>query len=77
MSGRAITATMSAPSHLDSRVRDVLGDSLHPTIPGTEGHTGKSTRHDENRWYVQLSTYGKNRIYKKRRNKSRGGSRIF
>ena len=45
MSG-TINATMSAPSHLDSRVRDAPGDSSHPTMPGTGGHAGRSTRHD-------------------------------
>ena len=44
MSG-AITATMSVHSHLTGRVKIVPGDSLHPTMPGTEGHTGRSTRH--------------------------------
>ena len=37
---RAITATVSAHSHLDSRVRDVPGNSLHPTMPGTGGLRG-------------------------------------
>ena len=46
MSG-AITATVSAHSHLHGRVRDMPGDSLHPTMPGTEGHTGRSIRHDK------------------------------
>ena len=46
MSG-AITATMSAHSHLNGRVRDVPGDSLRPTMPGTAGHTGRSTRHNK------------------------------
>ena len=45
MSG-AITATVSAHSHLDGRIMKVTGDSLYPTMPGTWGHTGKSTRHD-------------------------------
>ena len=44
MSG-AITATASAHSHLGGRVRNLPGDSLHPTMPGTGGHTGRSTRH--------------------------------
>ena len=43
MSG-AITATSSAHSHLDGRVRNLPGDSLHPTKAGTGGHTGRSTR---------------------------------
>ena len=55
MSG-AITAILSAHSHLDGRVRDVPGDSLRPTMPGTGGHTGRLTRHDKKRWYVQPST---------------------
>ena len=45
MSG-AITATMSAHSHLDGRVRDVPGDSLHPTMPGTGGHMGTASQPD-------------------------------
>ena len=44
MSG-TITATVSAHSHLDGRVRDEPGDSSHPTMPGTGGHTGRSTMH--------------------------------
>ena len=44
MSG-TITATASAHSHLDGRVRDASGDSSHPTMPGTGGHTGRSTRY--------------------------------
>ena len=44
MSG-TITTTVSAHSHLDGRVRDAPGDSSHPTLPGTEGHTGRSTTH--------------------------------
>ena len=44
MSG-AITITASAHSHLGGRVRNLPGDSLHPTMPGTGGHTGSSTRH--------------------------------
>ena len=44
MSG-TITATVSAHSHLDGRVRDAPRDSLHPTMPGTGCHTGRSTRH--------------------------------
>ena len=43
----AITTTMSAHSHLVGRVRDVPGDSLHPTMLGTGGHTGRFTRHDK------------------------------
>ena len=50
-----ITATVSADSHLDGRVRGLPGDSLHPTMPGTGGHTGRSTRHDKkNRQGVHL-----------------------
>ena len=44
MSG-AITTTASAHSHLGGTVRNLLGDSLHPTMPGTGGHTGRSTWH--------------------------------
>ena len=44
MSG-TITATVSAHSHLDGRVKDVPGDSSHPTMPETRGHMGRSTRH--------------------------------
>ena len=67
MSG-AITATVSAHSHLDGRVRDVPGDSLHPTVPGTGGHKWRSTRHDnKNRRYVHLSTYDENRIKKEKK----------
>ena len=44
MSG-AITITASAHSHLGGRVRNLPGDSLHPTLPGTGGHTGRSTLH--------------------------------
>ena len=55
MSG-AITASASAHSHLGGRVRNLPGDSLHPTMPGTRGHTGRSTRHAKNMGYVQLST---------------------
>ena len=44
MSG-AITTTASAHSHLGGRVRNLPGDSLHPTMPGTGGHTGRSTSH--------------------------------
>ena len=63
MSG-AITATVSAHSHLDGRVKDVPGDSLHSTLPWTGGHTGRSTRHDKKKMVctLQLSTYDKNRI---------------
>ena len=43
----AITATVGAHSHLDGRVRDVPGDFLHTTMPGTGSHTGRSTRHDK------------------------------
>ena len=45
MSGTS-TATVSALSHLDGRVRDEPGDSSHPTMPRTGGHTGRSTTHD-------------------------------
>ena len=45
MSGTT-TATVSAHSHLDGRVRDEPGDSSHPTMPGTGGHTGRSTLHE-------------------------------
>ena len=41
-----ITAIVSAHSHLNGRVRDAPGDSSHPTMLGTGGHTGRSTRHD-------------------------------
>ena len=44
MSG-AITTTASAHSHLGGRVRNLPGDSLHPTMPGTGGHRGRSTWH--------------------------------
>ena len=44
MSG-AITTTSSAHSHLGSRVKNLPGDSLHPTMSGTGGHTGRSTWH--------------------------------
>ena len=69
MSG-AITATVSAHSHLDGRVRDVPGDSLHPTMPGTGGHTGRSTRHDKKKgMYSQVH---KVKIgFLKKRNKKR------
>ena len=41
MSG-AITNTASAHSHLGGRVRNLPGDSLHPTMPGDWGaHTGR------------------------------------
>ena len=40
-----ITATVSAHSHLDGRVRDAPRDSSHPTMPGNGGHTRRSTRH--------------------------------
>ena len=46
MSG-AITATVSAHCHFHGRVRDVPGDSLHPTMPGIGGYTGRSTRYDK------------------------------
>ena len=62
MSG-AITATASAHSHLDNRIRDVSGDSLHPTMPGTGGHTGLFV-HEKKKFallgfilYVCLYTY--------------------
>ena len=45
MSGTT-TATVSAHSHLDGRVRDEPGDSSHPTMPGTGAHTGRSTTHN-------------------------------
>ena len=45
----AITATVSAHSHLHGRVTDEPGDSLHPTVPGTGGHTGRSTGHAKKR----------------------------
>ena len=32
-----ITATVSARSHFDGRVRDAPGDSSHPTMPGPYG----------------------------------------
>ena len=67
MSG-AITATMSAHSHLDGRVKVVPRDSLLPTMPGTGSHTRRSTRHDEKiRGFVHLNTYGKNKIKKENR----------
>ena len=44
MSG-AITATVIAHSHLDRGVRNLHGDSLHPTMSETGSHTGRSTRH--------------------------------
>ena len=56
MSG-AIIATVSAHSHLDGRVRDVPRDSLHPTMPGTGGHTGRSTRHDKKKQAVCTGKY--------------------
>ena len=57
--------TITAHSHLDGRVKVVPGDSLHPTMAGTGGHTGRSTGHDKkDKMYVHLSTYGKNRILK-------------
>ena len=52
MSG-AITSTVSSHSHLIGRVKIVTGGSLHPTMLGTGGHTGRSTGHDENLRYVQ------------------------
>ena len=51
MSGTT-TATVSAHSHLDGRVRDEPGDSSHPTMAGNGGHTGRSTMHDKNKGYV-------------------------
>ena len=45
----AITATVSAHSHLHGRVTDVPGDSLHPTMPRTGGHTGRSIWHAKKR----------------------------
>ena len=48
MSG-AITTTVSAHSHLHGRVTGVPGDSVHPTMPGTGGHTGRSTWHVKKR----------------------------
>ena len=43
MSG-ATTATVSAHSHLDGRVRDEPGDSSHPTMPGTGAIRGGRLR---------------------------------
>ena len=40
-----ITTTASAHSHLGGRVRNLPGDSLHPTMPRTGGHSGRSTWH--------------------------------
>ena len=54
MSG-AITATASAHSHLDGRVRDVPGDSLDPTMPGTGAVQGGLLGMIK-KWYVQQST---------------------
>ena len=51
MSG-AITVTVSAHSHSDGRVRDMPGDSSHPTMPGTGGHMGRSTWHGKKTWGV-------------------------
>ena len=45
MSGTS-TATVGAHSHLNGRVSDAPRDSSHPTMPGTGGHTGMSTRHE-------------------------------
>ena len=45
----AITATVSAHSHLHGRVMDVPGDSLHPTMTGTAGYMGRSTWHIKNK----------------------------
>ena len=56
MSG-AITATVSAHSHLDGEDRDVPGDSLHPTMPGTGGHMGKSTKHDKKSCMYSQAAY--------------------
>ena len=39
----AITDTVSAHSHLHGGVTDVPRYSLHPTVPGTGGHMGRST----------------------------------
>ena len=51
------------PLSLGGRITDMPGDSLHPTMPGTGGHTGRSTWHvKKKRRYVQLSTYDKNII---------------
>ena len=62
MSG-AITAIASVHYHLHGRVRDMPGDSLHPTMPGTGGHTGRSTRHGKKSgMYSQVYTYNKSRI---------------
>ena len=52
-------------------VRDVPGDSSHPTMPGTGGQTGRSTRHDKKWQYVQLSTYGKTIITHKKKKKKK------
>ena len=46
MSG-AITATVTAHSHLDGRVKATLRDSLHPTTQGTGDHIGRSTGHEK------------------------------
>ena len=40
----AITTTASAHSQLGGRVRNLPGDSLHSTMPGTGGHMGRSTQ---------------------------------
>ena len=48
MSG-TITDTGSANFYLNGRVTDVPRDSLHSTMPGIVGHTGRSTWHAKKR----------------------------
>ena len=68
MSGASITS-VSAHSHLDGGVKDVPGDVLHPTMPGTGDHSGKSIRHDEKIGDMyMLSTVHRVKIEKKKVN---------
>ena len=55
MSG-AITATVSAHSHLGGRVRNLPRDSLHPTMPLLGAIRGGLLDMLKNKGYVQLST---------------------
>ena len=48
----SITTTMSAHSHLISRVNIEPGNSLHPTIPGIGGQSARSSRYNINEKYV-------------------------
>ena len=55
MSG-AITTTASAHSRLGGKVRNLPGDSLHPTMPGLGAIRGGLLGMFKNMGYVQLST---------------------